>query len=425
MIGVVLWAVHLADQPGGPGEEDRLPRHRAPRGLSASRRRSPNRARGRAPPYPGQVSSTVPDLATLHAIGAAQQPTYPDQAAVDANVARLRRMPPLVFAGECDDLKAKMAAVVARRGVPAPGRRLRRDLRRGHRRQRAQQAARAAPDGGHPHVRRVGAGREARPAGRPVRQAALLRPGDPRRRDAAGLPRRRGQRLRLHPRVAHPRPARGCSTSTTPPRRPSTWCAPSSPVATPTCARCTPGTPTSCAVSSAGQRYEAMAAEIDKALAFMTRDRRRPRGAQAGRLPLQPRGAAAGVRARDDPHRLAHREALQRLRPLRLDRRAHPPARRRARGVLPPHPEPDRLQARPVRDAPTTPSRSPRGSTRTTSRAGSPSSPASAPARSATACPSWSRRSPPPASRSRGCATRCTATPSSRAPATRPAASTT
>ena len=55
--------------------------------------------------------STIPDLAALHAIGAAQQPTYPDQEAVAANVARLRRMPPLVFAGECDDLKAKMAAV--------------------------------------------------------------------------------------------------------------------------------------------------------------------------------------------------------------------------------------------------------------------------------------------------------------------------
>ena len=57
------------------------------------------------------MSSTVPDLATLHAIGAAQQPTYPDADAVAANVARLRRMPPLVFAGECDELKAKMAAV--------------------------------------------------------------------------------------------------------------------------------------------------------------------------------------------------------------------------------------------------------------------------------------------------------------------------
>ncbi|GAA0985145.1 Phospho-2-dehydro-3-deoxyheptonate aldolase [Nocardioides aquaticus] len=55
--------------------------------------------------------SSFPDLAALHAIGAAQQPTYPDAAAVDAAVARLRRMPPLVFAGECDDLTAKMAAV--------------------------------------------------------------------------------------------------------------------------------------------------------------------------------------------------------------------------------------------------------------------------------------------------------------------------
>jgi 3-deoxy-7-phosphoheptulonate synthase len=54
---------------------------------------------------------TVPDLASLHALGAAQQPTYADAGAVDAAVARLRRMPPLVFAGECDELKAKLAAV--------------------------------------------------------------------------------------------------------------------------------------------------------------------------------------------------------------------------------------------------------------------------------------------------------------------------
>ncbi|WP_432479824.1 class II 3-deoxy-7-phosphoheptulonate synthase [Nocardioides sp. GXQ0305] len=55
--------------------------------------------------------TTVPDLAALHAIGAAQQPTYPDTAAVDAAVARLRTQPPLVFAGECDDLKTKIGAV--------------------------------------------------------------------------------------------------------------------------------------------------------------------------------------------------------------------------------------------------------------------------------------------------------------------------
>ncbi|GAB2752566.1 3-deoxy-7-phosphoheptulonate synthase class II [Nocardioides salsibiostraticola] len=52
-----------------------------------------------------------PDLADLHALGPAQQPTYPDSAAVDAAVTTLRRMPPLVFAGECDELKEKLAAV--------------------------------------------------------------------------------------------------------------------------------------------------------------------------------------------------------------------------------------------------------------------------------------------------------------------------
>ncbi|MGN6253130.1 MAG: class II 3-deoxy-7-phosphoheptulonate synthase [Marmoricola sp.] len=57
------------------------------------------------------VPSSVPDLATLHALGAAQQPTYPDAAAVEAAVARLRSFPPLVFAGECDELTDKLGAV--------------------------------------------------------------------------------------------------------------------------------------------------------------------------------------------------------------------------------------------------------------------------------------------------------------------------
>src|SRR5262245_29244466 len=47
-------------------------------------------------------------------MGAVQQPTYLDRAAVDAAVTRLRTMPPLVFAGECDDLKEKLAAVSRR-----------------------------------------------------------------------------------------------------------------------------------------------------------------------------------------------------------------------------------------------------------------------------------------------------------------------
>lgn len=54
--------------------------------------------------------STLPSLEQLHAIGAKQQPTYDDPAALAAVVERLRTLPPLVFAGECDELKAKIAA---------------------------------------------------------------------------------------------------------------------------------------------------------------------------------------------------------------------------------------------------------------------------------------------------------------------------
>lgn len=57
------------------------------------------------------ASGLVPSLADLHARGAAQQPSYPDRAAVDAAVAELRSFPPLVFAGECDRLTDKLAAV--------------------------------------------------------------------------------------------------------------------------------------------------------------------------------------------------------------------------------------------------------------------------------------------------------------------------
>jgi 3-deoxy-7-phosphoheptulonate synthase len=53
----------------------------------------------------------MPDLESLRAMGPVQQPNYPDRAAVDAAVSRLSSMPPLVFAGECDDLTDKMAAV--------------------------------------------------------------------------------------------------------------------------------------------------------------------------------------------------------------------------------------------------------------------------------------------------------------------------
>ena len=63
----------------------------------------------------------IPSLAELHALGAAQQPTYPDADAVARVLAELRRRPPLVFAGECDDLRGKLADVAAGRSFLLQG----------------------------------------------------------------------------------------------------------------------------------------------------------------------------------------------------------------------------------------------------------------------------------------------------------------
>ncbi|GAA1961612.1 3-deoxy-7-phosphoheptulonate synthase class II [Nocardioides panacihumi] len=57
------------------------------------------------------MTSEIPSIADLHALGAAQQPAYPDAEAVQAAVDKLRTKPPLVFAGECDDLTGRIAAV--------------------------------------------------------------------------------------------------------------------------------------------------------------------------------------------------------------------------------------------------------------------------------------------------------------------------
>ncbi len=55
----------------------------------------------------------IPSLAELHRLGAAQQPDYQDSDEVARVLAELRHRPPLVFAGECDDLRAKLADVAA------------------------------------------------------------------------------------------------------------------------------------------------------------------------------------------------------------------------------------------------------------------------------------------------------------------------
>jgi 3-deoxy-7-phosphoheptulonate synthase len=55
---------------------------------------------------------TIPSLEDLRALNPSQQPAWPDRVAVDRASAVLRTRPPLVFAGECDELKASLAQVV-------------------------------------------------------------------------------------------------------------------------------------------------------------------------------------------------------------------------------------------------------------------------------------------------------------------------
>ena len=53
----------------------------------------------------------IPALDALHARNPPQQPRYRDQADLAQVLATLRSLPPLVFAGECDDLRSRIAQV--------------------------------------------------------------------------------------------------------------------------------------------------------------------------------------------------------------------------------------------------------------------------------------------------------------------------
>ena len=79
----------------------------------------------------------------------------------------------------------------------------------------------------------------------------------------------------------------------------------------------------------------------------LRRDRRQHAGDQAHQLLHLPRGAAAGLRAGDDPDRFDLGPLVRHLGALRLGRRAHPRPRRRACRVLPRHRQPGRRQGRP------------------------------------------------------------------------------
>ena len=214
-----------------------------------------------------------------------------------------------------------------------------------------------------------------------------LRHRDPRRRHAAGVPRRRGQRLRLHPRGPAPRPAaagRGLP-------RLRGDAEPRARVRHRRLRRPAPGARLEPRLRPrrrrSGQRYEKLAAEIDRALTFMKAIGADPDEfhrvdfySSHEALLLEYEHALTRIDSRtEQPYDVSG--------PLRLDRRAHPPARRRARraarhirnpiGVkLGPTTTPDDALALAAQAQPAT-----------TSRAGSPSSPGWARARSATGCP--------------------------------------
>ena len=110
---------------------------------------------------------------------AAQQPSWPDAGALDDAVRTLSTYPPLVFAGECDILRDRLAEAAPRRGLRAPGRRLRRDVRVRDRRQHPRPGQDHPADGGGADLRRA-ARRSSRsagwPASTPSRAAATTRP---------------------------------------------------------------------------------------------------------------------------------------------------------------------------------------------------------------------------------------------------------
>ena len=83
-------------------------------------------------------------------------------------------MPPLVFAGEARSLQTALGQVAAGQRVPAPGRRLRRELRRLLAPTTSGRSCGHPADGGRAHLLARRAGREGRPHRRPVRQAPLV-----------------------------------------------------------------------------------------------------------------------------------------------------------------------------------------------------------------------------------------------------------
>ena len=236
----------------------------------------------------------------------------------------------------------------ARRALRAAGRRLRGELRGLRVRQDRQEAEDPAADEPGARLRPEEAGRAHRPHGRPVRQAALGGHRDARRHDAAVLSRRHRQSSGLHAAGARTRSAaaaarlraRGADAELRARadrrrlRRPAS-----------------PGVlgPRLRAPLAAQGRVRADRAVDFRLARFLRGDQPRADSRSEPRQLLhEPRRPAPAVRAGADALHRAPAALVQPVDAHAVDRHAHRGARRRARGVLPRHLQPDRHQGRPV-----------------------------------------------------------------------------
>ena len=199
------------------------------------------------------------------------------------------------------------------------------------------------------------AGGEGRPHRRPVRQAAHLADREARRQGAAELSRRHHQRRRLH---------RGSARRPDPRRQIEAYRHSAATLnllrafvhgGYANLANVRQWTLGFVKDSPQSHHYEELADRITRGAGLHAGLRARPREpprAQEHRVLHQPRGAAARLRAGDDARGFdAPRHLLLHLGPHAVDRRPHPPARSRARRVLPRHHQPDRAQVRSVDQA--------------------------------------------------------------------------
>ena len=269
-------------------------------------------------------------------------------------MAEMARLPPLVTSWEVENLRERARARprAARRScckaATAP-----RASTTAAREPIADEAEDPAADEPRARARHAQAGRPHRPHRRPVREAALGRHRDARRRHAARATAATSSTAPSSPpRIASP--IRRCMLARTSApaltlnfiralidggfadlHHPEYW----------DCAR-------SRRTRRTRTQYQHIVDSIGESLDFVERDRgRRGRRAAPRRLLHEPRSARAALRAGADAPGAAPARLVQPVDALPVDRHAHRAARRRARRVLPRHPQPARHQDRPGDDA--------------------------------------------------------------------------